>query len=216
MALCRASLHKSASRRCEKRRRKSHAPPSLAILDVNRLNSSDPFGSAAASTAASSSLKKAKPRIVILSVTQDASTQYVPIMNCIFTAQKNVRLVLVRPFCYSLNPATSYPMAGIQRRRAKGGKARANMSFADFENNSLNHRRTSKSTSARSTAPTPSFSNKPVTSPGVPTFACNAARGSCNTSWYVVRARETSCNRFADFFLLQEGPLACCFCQYSC
>ncbi|KWU43865.1 transcription factor Tfb4, partial [Rhodotorula sp. JG-1b] len=39
--------------------------------------------------AQSSPMKKAKPRIVILSVTQDASTQYVPIMNCIFTAQKN-------------------------------------------------------------------------------------------------------------------------------
>ncbi|POY70699.1 hypothetical protein BMF94_6282 [Rhodotorula taiwanensis] len=56
---------------------------SMALCHVNRLNSSDTFG------ASSASLKKAKPRIVILSVTQDASTQYVPIMNCIFTAQKN-------------------------------------------------------------------------------------------------------------------------------
>ncbi|BGP57983.1 hypothetical protein JCM8202_001927 [Rhodotorula sphaerocarpa] len=55
---------------------------SMALCHVNRLNSADTFG-------ASASLKKAKPRIVILSVTQDASTQYVPIMNCIFTAQKN-------------------------------------------------------------------------------------------------------------------------------
>ncbi|GAA5885101.1 hypothetical protein JCM3774_002318, partial [Rhodotorula dairenensis] len=57
---------------------------SMALCHVNRLNSSDAFGAAAAS-----SLRRAKPRIVILSVTQDASTQYVPIMNCIFTAQKN-------------------------------------------------------------------------------------------------------------------------------
>jgi len=32
-----------------------------------------------------------------MSVTEDASAQYVPIMNCIFTAQKNVSLV-GRPF----------------------------------------------------------------------------------------------------------------------
>ncbi len=29
-----------------------------------------------------------KSRILILSVTQDASTQYIPMMNCIFAAQK--------------------------------------------------------------------------------------------------------------------------------
>ncbi|GAA5967877.1 hypothetical protein JCM8115_000389 [Rhodotorula mucilaginosa] len=61
---------------------------SMALCHVNRLNTSDPFGSTN-TAAAQSALKKAKPRIVILSVTQDASTQYVPIMNCIFSAQKN-------------------------------------------------------------------------------------------------------------------------------
>lgn len=44
-------------------------------------------------------MKKAKPRIVILSVTQDASTQYVPIMNCIFTAQKNVCVLVDLSSC---------------------------------------------------------------------------------------------------------------------
>ncbi|BGP51447.1 RNA polymerase II transcription factor B subunit 4 [Rhodotorula kratochvilovae] len=54
---------------------------SMALCHINRLNATDSF--------ASSSARKAKPRIVILSVTQDASSQYVSIMNCIFTAQKN-------------------------------------------------------------------------------------------------------------------------------
>lgn len=38
----------------------------------------------------STSLIKPKPRIVILSVTADESSQYVAIMNCIFAAQKVV------------------------------------------------------------------------------------------------------------------------------
>ncbi|GAA5990475.1 hypothetical protein JCM10908_007388 [Rhodotorula pacifica] len=62
---------------------------SMALCHVNRLSSSSSDLYAPSSTSASSAIKKAKPRIVILSVTQDASTQYVPIMNCIFTAQKN-------------------------------------------------------------------------------------------------------------------------------
>lgn len=89
--------------------------PSSRDSDVNRLNSSDPFGST--NTAATqSSLKKAKPRIVILSVTQDASTQYVPIMNCIFTAQKNVR-VCCASFATYLQPCT-LSRRWWQRRRA--------------------------------------------------------------------------------------------------
>ncbi|GAA6060820.1 hypothetical protein JCM10212_000593 [Sporobolomyces blumeae] len=36
-----------------------------------------------------STLRRLQPRILILSVTQDQSRQYVPIMNCIFTAQKS-------------------------------------------------------------------------------------------------------------------------------
>ncbi|GAA6051427.1 hypothetical protein JCM3770_000515 [Rhodotorula araucariae] len=54
---------------------------SMALCHINRLNAADSL--------ASSSARKTKPRIVILSVTQDASSQYVSIMNCIFTAQKN-------------------------------------------------------------------------------------------------------------------------------
>lgn len=50
--------------------------------DINRINASDLLAS---------SLTRPKPRIVILSVTDDASGQYVPIMNCIFSAQKAVR-----------------------------------------------------------------------------------------------------------------------------
>lgn len=49
--------------------------------DINRLNSSSSLVP---------NLSKPKPRIAIMSVTEDASAQYVPIMNCIFTAQKNV------------------------------------------------------------------------------------------------------------------------------
>ncbi|GAA5933935.1 hypothetical protein JCM3775_000327 [Rhodotorula graminis] len=55
---------------------------SMALCHINRLNATDAFASSAAS-------RKARPRIVVLSVTQDSSAQYVPIMNCIFTAQKN-------------------------------------------------------------------------------------------------------------------------------
>ncbi|CEQ42689.1 SPOSA6832_04535 [Sporobolomyces salmonicolor] len=53
---------------------------SMALCHINRLATSDSL---------TSSLRKAQPRIVILSVTQDSSTQYVPVMNCIFTAQKS-------------------------------------------------------------------------------------------------------------------------------
>ncbi|GAA6006117.1 TFIIH/NER complex subunit TFB4 [Rhodotorula paludigena] len=56
---------------------------SMALCHINRLNSTDAF------SATSAASRKTKPRIVVLSVTPDASSQYVPIMNCIFTAQKN-------------------------------------------------------------------------------------------------------------------------------
>ncbi|TNY17428.1 transcription factor Tfb4-domain-containing protein [Rhodotorula diobovata] len=55
---------------------------STALCHINRLSTTDAFASTAAA-------RRAKPRIVVLSVTQDSSAQYVPIMNCIFTAQKN-------------------------------------------------------------------------------------------------------------------------------
>ncbi|KAM0754829.1 Tfb4-domain-containing protein [Meredithblackwellia eburnea MCA 4105] len=51
----------------------------MALCHVNRLEATD---------AMSSTVSKAKPRICVLSVTEDASSQYVPIMNCIFSAQK--------------------------------------------------------------------------------------------------------------------------------
>nr|CRX79228.1 hypothetical protein ls5931a1_00032 [Leucosporidium scottii] len=53
---------------------------SMALCHINRLNSSSSLVP---------NLSKPKPRIAIMSVTEDASAQYVPIMNCIFTAQKN-------------------------------------------------------------------------------------------------------------------------------
>jgi hypothetical protein len=95
--------HNSSRPRSERSEEKL-MPPLYRDSDVNRLNTSDPFGSTN-TAAAQSALKKAKPRIVILSVTQDASTQYVPIMNCIFSAQKNVRVCCAPPFCY-LRPCT--------------------------------------------------------------------------------------------------------------
>ncbi|KAI5481226.1 transcription initiation factor TFIIH subunit 3 [Pseudohyphozyma bogoriensis] len=52
----------------------------MALCHINRLSSS--------TDSLSSTLAKPKPRIAILSVTSDTSTQYVPIMNCIFSAQK--------------------------------------------------------------------------------------------------------------------------------
>ncbi|KAK4701259.1 transcription initiation factor TFIIH subunit 3, partial [Phenoliferia sp. Uapishka_3] len=55
---------------------------SMALCHVNRLAATDSL---------STSLSKAKPRICIISVTEDSSSQYVPIMNCIFSAQKVVR-----------------------------------------------------------------------------------------------------------------------------
>ncbi|GAA6015486.1 hypothetical protein JCM10207_008611 [Rhodosporidiobolus poonsookiae] len=63
---------------------------SMALCHINRLATSAdaPFAASTASTSAISS-RRAKPRIVILSVTPDVSGQYVPIMNCIFTAQKS-------------------------------------------------------------------------------------------------------------------------------
>lgn len=53
-------------------------------VDINRLNAVHQITTA---------LVKPKPRIVVLSVTEDESSQYVAIMNCIFSAQKAVSLV---------------------------------------------------------------------------------------------------------------------------
>ncbi|GAA6036221.1 hypothetical protein JCM8097_006843 [Rhodosporidiobolus ruineniae] len=73
---------------------------SMALCHINRLSTSTdiPFAATtASSTTAATSSRKAKPRIVILSVTPDASSQYVSIMNCIFTAQKsNIQIDVVK------------------------------------------------------------------------------------------------------------------------
>lgn len=63
--------------------------------DINRLTLSDQNSSDAAAATNRSSATPAgaaafRSRILVLSVTPDASTQYVPIMNCIFGAQKKV------------------------------------------------------------------------------------------------------------------------------
>ncbi|KDE03618.1 hypothetical protein MVLG_05913 [Microbotryum lychnidis-dioicae p1A1 Lamole] len=52
----------------------------MVLCHVNRLNSASTL---------TPNLNKPRPRILVLSVTDDASTQYVSTMNCIFTAQKN-------------------------------------------------------------------------------------------------------------------------------
>ncbi|SCV73193.1 BQ2448_7118 [Microbotryum intermedium] len=52
----------------------------MVLCHVNRMNSV---------SALTPNLNKPRPRILVLSVTDDASTQYVSTMNCIFTAQKN-------------------------------------------------------------------------------------------------------------------------------
>ncbi|BGP19818.1 hypothetical protein JCM10213_003127 [Rhodosporidiobolus nylandii] len=72
---------------------------SMALCHVNRLsNLTDlSFSTATSTTTPATSSRKAKPRIVVLSVTPDASSQYVPIMNCIFTAQKsNIQIDVVK------------------------------------------------------------------------------------------------------------------------
>lgn len=51
----------------------------IALCHINRLNAVHQISTA---------LVEPKPRIVILSVTEDESSQYVAIMNCIFSAQK--------------------------------------------------------------------------------------------------------------------------------
>ncbi|GAA6007503.1 hypothetical protein JCM11491_004188 [Sporobolomyces phaffii] len=72
---------------------------SMALCHINRLSlsttatstgaSSASANSTTASTSSSSeSNARVQPRILILSVTPDEPSQYVPIMNCIFTAQK--------------------------------------------------------------------------------------------------------------------------------
>lgn len=75
MALCRTSFPLLAPS-------SSAQQTDEARADINRLNATNSLSTVA--------LSKPKPRIAIMSVTEDASAQYVPIMNCIFTAQKNV------------------------------------------------------------------------------------------------------------------------------
>lgn len=80
---------------------------SMALCHINRLNLSSSSSSTTASSSSSSSNSQSKssetsnirvqPRILILSVTQDAPNSYVPIMNCIFTAQKsNIQIDVVK------------------------------------------------------------------------------------------------------------------------
>ncbi|KAK4048436.1 RNA polymerase II transcription factor B subunit 4 [Microbotryomycetes sp. JL201] len=53
---------------------------SKALCHINRLN---------ANTSLKPNLNKPRPRIAIMSVSEDSSSHYVSVMNCIFTAQKN-------------------------------------------------------------------------------------------------------------------------------
>ncbi|KAK4052296.1 RNA polymerase II transcription factor B subunit 4 [Microbotryomycetes sp. JL221] len=53
---------------------------SKALCHINRLN---------ANTSLKPNLNKPRPRVVIMSVSEDSSAHYVSVMNCIFTAQKN-------------------------------------------------------------------------------------------------------------------------------
>ncbi|GAA5877992.1 hypothetical protein JCM16303_002807 [Sporobolomyces ruberrimus] len=76
---------------------------SMALCHINRLSLSASSSSAtttgntsttdsnknSASSSSSENNAKVQPRILILSVTPDEPSQYVPIMNCIFTAQKS-------------------------------------------------------------------------------------------------------------------------------
>lgn len=132
-------------------------PPDLTSparrADINRLSTTDAFASTAAA-------RRAKPRIVVLSVTQDSSAQYVPIMNCIFTAQKNVRLSLLR--LSTPCPQLTSSLAGRPSPAAL--------------------RRTSRSTCARCLAPMPSFSSRHATSRAAPTTGSSAAPPCCSTS----------------------------------
>ncbi|GAA5960888.1 hypothetical protein JCM3765_007525 [Sporobolomyces pararoseus] len=70
---------------------------SMALCHINRLSLSSSSSATVATSASSanasgssgeSSNVRVQPRILILSVTPDEPAQYVPIMNCIFTAQK--------------------------------------------------------------------------------------------------------------------------------
>ncbi|GAA5930775.1 TFIIH/NER complex subunit TFB4 [Sporobolomyces koalae] len=67
---------------------------SMALCHINRLSLSSAITSTTPSNAANAAAQPAQsgrvqPRILILSVTPDEPSQYVPIMNCIFTAQKS-------------------------------------------------------------------------------------------------------------------------------
>lgn len=50
------------------------------LLDINRIRKLDDLG-------------HIKPRILILSVSPDSAQQYIPLMNCIFSAQKMVCVI---------------------------------------------------------------------------------------------------------------------------
>ena len=53
--------------------------------------------------------KKLSSRILVISSLGDSALQYVPTMNCIFAAQKNVSAVFWdRPFCLPKGMSTTY------------------------------------------------------------------------------------------------------------
>ena len=60
-------------------------------IDVNRTTNS----STASNTGTEESVILPDPRILILSVSPDQSSSYIPIMNSIFSAQKLVRLISI-------------------------------------------------------------------------------------------------------------------------
>lgn len=92
----------------------------MRVADVNRLDATESLSTA---------LIKPKPRICIISVTEDASSQYVPVMNCIFSAQKVVRDLPTRA-----RPAPTdrrrCPPAEHSDRRVQGVRARRRVSSA--------------------------------------------------------------------------------------
>lgn len=64
------------------------------VADVNRISLPPPSNSSSSPNTRDSTVLP-DPRILILSVSPDLSTSYIPIMNSIFSAQKLVRLVLI-------------------------------------------------------------------------------------------------------------------------
>jgi transcription initiation factor TFIIH subunit 3 len=64
------------------------------VADVNRISLPPPSNSSTSLNTRDSTVLP-DPRILILSVSPDLSTSYIPIMNSIFSAQKLVRLMLI-------------------------------------------------------------------------------------------------------------------------